>query len=262
MGKEVVGITGASGFIGRALIDKFETDGVKYRVIDRIHNLSDQVGDCTAMIHLGSINDSSSPDIQMANVEYTQSLIGVLPADCILIFTSSFAVYKTPSKDEIITEDYPTDPRNRYGQTKLEAEKFIERSGLNAWILRLSNAYGSGMPPFKHSVVATFNELIKQDKELTIDGDGSQTRDFLNVEDVVLAINLCLKQESTGVQILNICSGVETSLNNLVQKLSQKQHKKPKLKYNTAADMTTAGYWKGDWSKAHKLLGWKPTIYI
>lgn len=262
MVKQTVGITGASGFIGQKLVERLAKTRVKYRIVDRNKSIKDQVKGCTAVIHLAAVTNSSNPDIQSINVDYTRSIIRELSPKCILIFTSSFAVYKTPGKGEVITEDYPTDPRNRYGQTKLEAEKLIKQSGLNAWILRLSNVYGPDMPPFKHSVVATFSELIKQGKELTIDGDGSQTRDFTNVDDVVSAMMLCLEQKPQGAQILNICSGVDTSLNDLVKIIGRELNEKPKVKYNTAADITTAGFWKGDWQLAKQLLGWKPKIHI
>lgn len=262
MGKEVIGITGASGFIGQNLIRRLKHNGYSIQTIGRDDDLKSLVGGCRSIIHLASINNSTDSNVEEVNVGYTQKLVDVIPRECFLVFTSSFAVYKIPKKGHVISENYPTNPRNLYGKTKLQSEQVIEKSGLNAWILRLSNAYGPGMPPFKHSVVSSFEELVRQDKELTIDGDGSQTRDFINVDDVVSAILLCLTQKPHGTQILNICSGIDTSLMDLVNKIGHKLNKNPKVKYNHTADMTTAGFWKGDWSKAKKTLGWKPTIYI
>ncbi len=262
MGKEVVGITGASGFIGRNLVRKLEQNGFNVRIINRMGSLSNQVEGCISIIHLASINNSTDTNVEEVNVGYTQNLVDVLPQDCFLVFTSSFAVYKIPVKGDVISENYPTDPRNLYGKTKLKAEQVIDESGLDAWILRLSNVYGSGMPPFKHSVVSTFEELIRQNRELTIDGDGSQTRDFVHVDDVVSAIIACLKHKPQGTQSINICSGIDTSLNDLVKKIELKLNKSSRVKYNETADMTTAGFWKGDWSRAMKLFGWEPSIFI
>lgn len=263
--KEVIGITGASGFIGQNLIQRLKVEDISVRIIDKEKDLRDQVMGCKAIVHLAAINNFSSPGIESANVEYTRKLGEAIQAhvpDCLLIFTSSFAVYKIPQKGEVISEEYITDPRNRYGQTKLEAENIIKRSECNAWILRLSNVYGPGMPPFKHSVVSTFMELIKQGKEITIDGDGSQTRDFVYVDDAVSAIILALKKKLAGVRIVNICSGNDINLNDLVKKISQNVGREAKVKYNVTADSATAGFWKGDRSLAKKLLGWEPKIYI
>src|SRR3989344_2621271 len=265
MAKDTVGITGASGFIGQNLIQRLRTENVNIRIIDKEEDLVDQVVGCKAIVHLAAINNFLNPGIESANVEYTRKLAEAIQAhvlDCLLIFTSSFAVYKIPQKGDVVSEKYITESRNRYGQTKLEAEKIIKQFGLNVWILRLSNVYGPGMAPFKHSVVSTFRELIKQGKEITIDGDGSQTRDFVHVDDAVSAILLALKKKLVGVRIVNICSGDDINLNDLVKKISQDVGKKAKVKYNATADIATAGFWKGDRSLAKKLLGWEPKVYI
>jgi UDP-glucose 4-epimerase len=116
---------------------------------------------------------------------------------------------------------YPR-PVSPYGVAKLAVERYLHAfqvmHGLRAIVLRYSNVYGPRQSPHGEAgVVAIFSQGILEGRELTITGDGGQTRDYISVEDVIranlLATTLNLGQE---VPILNIGTGTETSVNDLL----------------------------------------------
>ncbi len=113
-------------------------------------------------------------------------------------------------------------PVSPYGVAKLAVERYLHAyqamHGLRAVALRYSNVYGPRQSPHGEAgVVAIFARAVLEGRELTVHGDGEQTRDYVYVEDVVranvLATTLTLGQE---LPILNIGTGTETSVNDLV----------------------------------------------
>jgi UDP-glucose 4-epimerase len=110
-----------------------------------------------------------------------------------------------------------------YGVAKLAVERYLyayqAMHSLQAVALRYSNVYGPRQnPQGEAGVVAIFSRGILEGRELTVNGDGGQTRDYVYVGDVVranmLATEMALGQE---FPILNIGTGIETSVNDLVR---------------------------------------------
>ena len=266
--KETVAITGASGFIGEHL-DRSLSENYNVKKFDRESNslahpdtLEELLMDCDIVYHLAAQIRGNDDVLREVNVEGTGNVIKAMNMYCNqahLIFASSFAVYSTPKSGEVIDEEFQTSPRNVYGSTKLEAEELIVdamNEGLSASILRLSNVYGIGVPPYQQSVISTFIDIIKNNGELTIHGDGEQTRDFVYIDDVV---DLLLKLAATKKNgIFNVCSGEEVSINHILQKISEHFGITPKIKYMYKED--SGGYWVGDNSKAGKVLEWNPKV--
>jgi UDP-glucose 4-epimerase len=113
-------------------------------------------------------------------------------------------------------------PVSPYGVAKLAVERYLDAyhamHGLPAIVLRYSNVYGPRQNPHGEAgVVAIFAQGILQGRELIVNGDGEQTRDYLFVGDVVKA-NLLATEVSLGeeIVILNIGTGIEASVNDLV----------------------------------------------
>ncbi len=131
------------------------------------------------------------------------------------IFASSGSVFgdAEPPMNEMTAKN----PISTYGSSKLSIESFCETYSkifkLKTTILRFSNAYG----PFslhKKSVVANFTKNILNGKPIIINGDGSITRDYIHVTDIVKAIYNSLNQKSP-YENFNISTGKETSINTL-----------------------------------------------
>jgi UDP-glucose 4-epimerase len=118
-----------------------------------------------------------------------------------------------------VKEDIPPQPAAPYGASKLAAEGYCsaysESYGIKAVSLRFSNLYG----PYsrnKGSVVAAFIRDITQKGGVTVYGDGSQTRDYLYVEDLAQGMIQAIEARVSGV--FQMGSGIPTTINELIDK--------------------------------------------
>lgn len=135
-----------------------------------------------------------------------------------ILFSSSAAVYgdnlHIPLKE---TERLvPTSP---YGITKMTTEHYLrvyhELYGMDATVFRFANVYGERQgEKGEGGVVSIFCKLLSQQQELTVFGDGTQTRDFVYAGDIAQAIIRALPLK--GYHTMNISTGKETSINDLI----------------------------------------------
>lgn len=269
-----IAVTGATGFLGKSLILELRKElGIDLRLFDRNKyslfppsSLESFVERRDIIYHLAGINDPSNTEIYKVNVMGTINLLEAIRKSCPnskLIFSSSLAVYKPPSKGDHIDEKYPTIPRNYYGFTKLLAEEVISfyyrTYKIKSVILRFSNIYGKGMPPNKHSVISNLDFAIKNDTTFTVNGKGAQTRDFLYLDDAITAL-IKSKEISSDYGIYNVCSGREVSINELILLFEKKLNKKIRVKHNFSEN--SQGYWKGNNSLFKKESLWSPETTI
>ena len=265
-------VTGASGFIGSHLIAGLREKKCEIVVLERgafsSSSLAQSVSGFDAIYHLAGICDSKSPNLFEVNVINTFRLFQAVVKNPtpwpVCVFVSSFAVYRPPQKGEVVTEKHPLDPGNDYGVSKLIAEQMLHGfadMGLRTSILRLSNVYGDGIPPLKHSVVATFMSKIVSGEEIGITGDGLQTRDFVFIDDVVNALIMAGERAPKRMDTINICSGEETQLIKMVRELENVTGLKAKINL-TSGDTSSGNYWKGDYHKAQKILNWSPKFTL
>jgi UDP-glucose 4-epimerase len=240
-------ITGGAGFIGAHLVRELsQTPGYTIAVIDneslgRHTALEDYDVDFTAgdildvktveavmrdvctVVHFAAdtrVMDSiENPSHNFrTNVEGTFNLLTAARAAGVKRFINAstggaILGEQTPP----INEDMTPQPSAPYGASKLAAEgycsAFSGAYGLNTVSLRFSNIYGPGSL-HKGSVVAHFLKQILDGQNLTIYGDGGQTRDYLFVEDLVAGIVKFIETEATGVYQLG--TGIPTTLNELI----------------------------------------------
>lgn len=121
-----------------------------------------------------------------------------------------------------LPEDAPIAPLSAYGQSKFAAEGYVslyERLyGLSGVSLRLGNVYGPRQDPLGEAgVIAIFCGLLKEGGRPTVFGDGTQTRDYIYVGDVVSAALAAGDSEATGP--INVGTGVETNVLELIEAL-------------------------------------------
>ena len=243
-------VTGGAGFIGIHLCKKLLEQNHDVTIFDNFENSSkthfismfkDSVtvisGDIanysllhTSMknhdivIHLAAkinipdsiINPESTFD---TNVKGTQNVLDALLSNHIskIVSLSSAAVYlDTISK---IAEFSKTIPSSPYGASKLEMEKkinhFTVQYKIQSIILRLFNVYGSEQSIEYAGVITQFREKINQNLPLIIYGDGSAMRDFIHVNDVVIAIILAMNSSESNTY--NIANGTGTSIIDLAK---------------------------------------------
>jgi len=257
-------VTGGSGFIGSHLVDQLLEDGFRVRVIDDLsagdkQNLAHCENNKSFEFIEGDIRDfdlvkktvkgvdavfheaalvsvtRSVEDPLLSNEINVGGSLNLLKA-CVdtnvkrFVYASSCAVY---GEAEVlpISEELSTKPLSPYAVDKLAVEKyakvFHEAYGIETIGLRYFNVYGPRQKYGPYSgVISIFINSFLENKAPIIYGDGEQTRDFVNVKDVVKANMLALSKGSIAGQVFNISSGKAITINEIVkiiQKITDKE---------------------------------------
>jgi UDP-glucose 4-epimerase len=283
-------VTGGAGFIGSNLVDRFIQEGHKVTVIDNLSTGSESNVNKKAGFHrvdirsavIDKIFQKAKPDLlchYAAQIDVRKSTEDpIFDADvnilgslnllnaCVrnkvkkVIFASTGGAIYGEQNRFPADESHPADPLSPYGVTKLTIEKFLhfyrETYGLDFVSLRYANVYGPRQNPFGEAgVVAIFAERLLTGKEAVINGDGKQTRDFVFVEDAVESSLPALSYPASD--IFNIGTGIETDINSIFRLLkkiigaAQKEIHAPAKPGEQQRSVL-------DYSKAKRLLGWKP----
>jgi len=184
--------------------------------------------------------------------------------DSRLVFASSAAVYGNPTQMPT-PESYGFHPFSCYGLSKVVGEEYCQiyssQYGLDITILRFANVYGSRC----HGVISDFlDKLTKNPNKLEIIGTGQQSRDFVNISDIVEALILAGTKENTVGQTFNLGFGKTTKIIDLAHMILRILN----LSGKTVVTTTDVS-WQGDintiWfniDKAKKELGWTPKITL
>jgi UDP-glucose 4-epimerase len=285
-------VTGGAGFIGSNVVDGLLAAGHEVAVVDdlstgRRGNLPDDVA-----LHEQSVVDAdaltramrtAAPEVVFhlaAHIDVRRSVqdpafdarvnvegtINVLRAAReagarrVVFSSTGGAIYG--EADVIPTpEDAPIRPLAPYGASKHAAEGycalFTGLYGLSTISLRYANVYGPRQDPLgEGGVVAIFCGCLASGATPTIFGDGEQTRDFVSVGDVVEANLLAAESKATGA--LNIGSGTETSVLDLIERLRELE---PDAELTPRHADPRAGEVRRsclDASRARELLQWEP----
>lgn len=179
------------------------------------------------------------------------------------VFASSAAVYGQP--DEVpIPEDASTDPTSPYGLSKLAAERYVrlyaELYDLPAVALRYFNVYGPGQLSGDYSaVISVFVEQASSGEPITVEGDGSQTRDFVHVRDVVRANLLAARSDVTGV--FNVGTGESVSVLELAETVRDVADSDSEIVHVEArpGDIERS---RADISRLESELGFEPSVSL
>ena len=282
-------VTGGTGFIGSHLVLRLISKGYNVTIIDNFSRgsisnlngmhkkvcikkidicdwnaLNDVLQDADGIFHqaaLGSVPESwKDPDkYQMVNVGGTENVFRIASNHHIkVVYASSSGIYGNVQKIPI-TENSEGRPINPYGKTKLDCENMAEKyvkKGTRIIGLRYFNVFGARQNPAYAGVITCFLNRLNAGKPPIIFGDGSNTRDFIFVDDVVEA-NLTAMTGNVTKGFFNIGGGKPTSLTDLAHmmiKLSGK-HVKPLHENSRQGDIKSS---IADISKSAKILGWKP----
>lgn len=260
-------VTGGAGFIGRRLTARLVNSGARVRVLDdlstgdasRLHPeaelrigsildpgvLAEAVDGVDAVYHLAAIASvarcnediAASHQVNLGGFVSLMEIVLRQPSRPSLVFASSAAVYgDTP--DIPLGENSATGPLSPYGADKLGCELHARAAarvhGLRSTGLRLFNVYGPGQDPGSpySGVISRFARMAREGAEITIFGDGGQTRDFVFVDDVVDAL-MAAAGRATGdlFEALNVCTGKETSILDLARRLAGIQGTTPRISH-------------------------------
>ena len=251
-------VTGGAGFIGSHLTEKLHQNNIEVLVVDNLltgkkENLLSLDLENTIYGDVGSeetlkIIKNFNPDVCFHLAAQSSVVISVedplldfehnllqpvqliktlLETDCKqFIFTSSGGtIFGEPEVIPTSEDDYAGEPASPYGLAKKKLNELIEvmlqNETMSYSILNLSNVYGPRQDPHGEAgVMSIFTGKLINNETPTIYGDGKQTRDYVYVLDVVDA--LIKSAETDDNLFLNIGTGVETSVNELVLILSEK----------------------------------------
>jgi UDP-glucose 4-epimerase len=283
-------VTGGAGFIGSNVVDGFIREGHQVTVVDNLStgtesNVNKKAQlfkvDIRSMV-IDKIFEKMKPEVlchHAAQIDVRKSTTDpIFDADVNIIGSLNLlnACVKHKIKKVIFAstggaiygeqdyfpadEKHPANPLSPYGVAKLTIEKYLHfyqhTHGINFIALRYANVYGPRQNPLGEAgVVAIFTEKLLTNKEAIINGDGTQTRDFVFVQDVVKSNLLALNYPKSD--IFNIGTGIETDINTIFRVLKEKTGSKQKEIHGPAMPGEQQRSVL-ECSKAEKLLGWKP----
>ncbi|MEK7630459.1 MAG: NAD(P)-dependent oxidoreductase [Patescibacteria group bacterium] len=198
-------ITGATGFIGTHVAKNLAGTHEIITWSRREGNLDTLPVDIEYVIHLAGAAGGSLETCISSNIVPTAEVLRAIERARIprIIFLSGAAVYQDSS--EVLDEDAPLGSVAPYGISKIAAESLIKKwheLGLikAAIILRGNNIYGPGSD---HGVIAGFLAQAHAGT-ITVDGDGSQVREPVYIDDVVSIIKKSVETKSEGIHIYNV----------------------------------------------------------
>lgn len=214
-------ITGATGRIGRHLVNALISKGEKVRVLIRdrmteFENVETFYGDLIdkeaikkavegvdTVFHLAAVVDYSAPDDQMyqVNVGGTKNILEVFKGNK-FIYLSSTAVLGKKLKSPA-DENTPYSPSNFYGKTKMEAEKFVKAN--NGIVVRSPDVL---MPRFTEGYDMIFSKLMEG--RMPIIGDGKNFIDYIYITDLIQALLLAMEKGKRGEIYMVSGMGVKT----------------------------------------------------
>lgn len=281
-------VTGGAGFIGSNMVDYLISHGHKVVIVDNLttgkkeninpnamfyeldlyfEKIDNILLDIDYVIHMAAIpNVQQSIDQPLFTSEHnlvaTIKLLNSVRKFTNIkkfVFSSTSAIYGNPIEFPV-KETFEPNPLSPYALQKLCSEQYIkmftELYGLKAVCLRYFNVFGNRMTSegaYK-SVISIFTEQYNQGKPLTITNDGNQRRDFINVNDVVIANYLSCLNDTGNFDIFNVGCGINISVNEIANYFNSDityigTRIEPK---ETLCDNT----------KIKNKLGWSPSISV
>lgn len=268
-------VTGGAGFVGSHLVKALKEKGHQVEVIDIALDKGLDVRDIDAIRPLFAQVDYVFHLAALVSVPYSiehpaetneTNLVGTVNVLTLakeagvkkVVFSSSCAVYG--DSDKLPTsESGATNPMSPYALQKLMSEEYMRLFSdiydLPTVSLRYFNVYGAGQDPNGPyaAAIARFLSQKKAGEAMTLVGDGSQTRDFVHVDDVVRANILAAESDKVGKgETINIGSGQGVSIRHITEVIGgEVTHLPPRLEIRDSL---------ADISLAKELLGWAPEV--
>jgi UDP-glucose 4-epimerase len=287
-------ITGSAGFLGAALARRLVREGHQVRGIDDLS--TGEPRSVSGMLFTrGDVNDRPKLWTLLQEVDCVYHLAArVLVAESVLypreynavnvggtvalmeamrdvgvkrvVFISSGAVYGDQAIQPLVETCTP-DPRSPYAVSKLAAEYYIRTIGalwgIETVCLRVFNAYGPGqhLPPSHPPVIPNMLRQAVGKGTVVVHGEGEQTRDFVYVDDVVRAMVGAATAPDVVREIINVGSGVETSIAELARVVLKVTESNAEIVHSPRTGPGVARLC-ADISRAKLLLGYQPRVNL
>lgn len=292
-------ITGVAGFIGSHLADKFISEGFYVIGMDNFltgnpDNISHLLGNKNfRFIHYNVVNyiyisDEVNIVLHFAcpasPVDYIRYPIQTMKVNSLgtlntlgfakskkarYIFASTSEVYGNPQLHPQ-TESYygyvnPVGIRSVYDEAKRFSESmtmaYYREHGIDVRILRIFNTYGPRMRLNDGRVIPNFIYQSLKGDDITVYGDGNQTRSFCYISDLVEGIFLASVKDGLSGEVINLGNPQEITINELAKKIIDKTKSSSKIVYKEIMEDDPIRRCP-DISKAKKLLNWEPKISL
>ncbi|HZS25127.1 MAG TPA: NAD-dependent epimerase/dehydratase family protein [Gaiellaceae bacterium] len=290
-------VTGGAGFIGSNLVrgllergddvrvlDNFSTgnranlEGLDVDIVEgelrsyeRVHNAVRGVEVVYHLGALGSVPRSVQDPLTSSavNVEGTLNVLLAARDEGIrrVVFSSSASVYGS-SRRMPTPEDAPPDPISPYGVAKLAAERYCVSfsrvyESFETVVLRYFNVFGPRQSPFSQyaAAVPLFITRIAAGDEITVYGDGEQSRDFTFVGNVVDATILAGGAEGASGEIFNVAAGAPASVNSVAETIAEIVGKPVRRRALPPRPGDLRDSW-ADLEKSRRVLGYAPEIAL
>jgi nucleoside-diphosphate-sugar epimerase len=188
----MIGVTGATGFIGSHLMSALGNTGFQ---IDLRNSTNEEVRtlinrhNCHTVVHLANPTpsnfDENSQGMREKSINLANHLIEIIEPmqDIHILALSSIRVY--PNGLPFFTSNSPMNPIDDYGWGKVEMEEAFKSSKHNVTALRCSSVQGVGQDGLPHGLVGIFAKQLHENGMLSIMGDGLATKDLIHVENLV-----------------------------------------------------------------------------
>lgn len=288
-------VTGGAGFVGSALTRRLVEAGGRVTVLDDLFTgKAESMPTGADFIH-GSVTDQELVDKLVA----ANSLVFHLAARNIVastanprddfatniggtlnvllsarearvdrvVYTSSASIYGNP-RSIPLNEDDQVVPLSPYAVSKLGGEHyclaFYESYGLPTTCVRYSNVYGPGQRPDNPycGVIAKFLACVHAGRPVSVHGDGEQTRDYTYIDDAVQATLLAAIHPRAEGEVFNIGTGIESSVNALVQAIGRALDRPVDAQHIDRRDIDNIRRRVVNIEKARRMLRWTPQITL
>ncbi len=287
-------VTGGYGFIGNQIAELISNEFDEVRIFDNLSNVAREVRLPNVHLVKGDIRDVEAThrafrDVNVVfhtaaqvdvvastkdpfndmdnNIKGTVSICEAARKSDVskLIYSSSAAVYGNADSFPI-GEVNSIRPLSQYAVSKHCGELYLaayhELYGIATVYLRYFNVYGPYQRPENaySGVISKFFYNAIRNAPLVVNGDGEQTRDFVYVADVANA-NLLSAKSGIRDEVINIGSGVETSINELAEIVTRRIHSDSDIVHGPPR-ISDGRRSLADISKAHRLIGYEPKVDI
>ncbi len=297
--KERVIVTGGAGFVGSWLCDRLVEEDYSVICVDNIgsgrrkniehllhsekfefieHDVKDPIKIDGSLGYIFNLASRASPvdfqkyaiDILLTNSLGTRNALELAKEkNARFLLASSSEVYgdplEHPQRETYRGNVNPVGPRSCYDEAKRFAEAlafaFHGGYGLDVRIARIFNTYGPRMRKDDGRAIPNFITQALKSQPITVHGDGSQTRSFCYISDMVGGLMKLMFTDDLGGEIVNLGNPEEVSILEIANLIKKMTNSGSKIAFKPLPRDDPARR-KPDISKAKKLLGWNPTTSL